>query len=586
MDLSTRDGRRAQGKLIQAAAKEANLSAEDVARIAGCSRALIYQYYSGATLVQTDRLQKIARALGRSMAHFFGEEGVPPVREAERDQTPKPPEPQPAGVQEPQAGPRSIPRDIDAPNLATVLEDLEQLARAQSGGPDPHGLLATCQRIIALSRLAGDRKAEADALFRCGLAQAELGRHAEAVDPLTRARELYALLGDASSAMHARQALGASHHALGRFDEAAAEFVRVASGVDWECRWRGRIGLAALHEQSGEFDRALEDLAGVLADLDDAPNPESAETARCFAVANQGNVYLGLGEYASALEAAEECERSADLLGLGHQRVEALVNAGMALTALGELGRGRRTLDLARSLARALASESHGVVCRAVLAWNAAEAGRFEEALGLAREAARDAARGADDRTKALAQWMLARVCDHAGKAEESRFHAEEAVRLLEASHLTAAALEARALLDEDLTGVADRARERGVRPAEMEACLRQGAPNALERALALANAMGRRDGRIRALAALATVEAGSDAERGRVREAVAEIEALRASETPEMEAVLEDPLRLAVCRRWLALLLAADAGAAEEWLDATAWPPLSEAGPAEGWAL
>ncbi|MGI6350987.1 MAG: hypothetical protein ACOX6M_04730 [Armatimonadota bacterium] len=43
MDLNTRQGRRAQGQLIQAAAKQAGYTAEQIAEIAECSRALVYQ---------------------------------------------------------------------------------------------------------------------------------------------------------------------------------------------------------------------------------------------------------------------------------------------------------------------------------------------------------------------------------------------------------------------------------------------------------------------------------------------------------------------------------------------------------------
>ena len=60
MDLSTREGRREQGLLIQKAVERAGLSVEELANRIGCSRALIYQYLSGTTLAQPDRLQQIA----------------------------------------------------------------------------------------------------------------------------------------------------------------------------------------------------------------------------------------------------------------------------------------------------------------------------------------------------------------------------------------------------------------------------------------------------------------------------------------------------------------------------------------------
>ena len=44
---------------IQQAVERANLSVEELAGRIGCSRALIYQYLSGTTLAQPDRLQQI-----------------------------------------------------------------------------------------------------------------------------------------------------------------------------------------------------------------------------------------------------------------------------------------------------------------------------------------------------------------------------------------------------------------------------------------------------------------------------------------------------------------------------------------------
>src|SRR5438034_11085460 len=74
MDLSTRQGRREQGLLIQKAVERANLSAEELANRVGCSRALIYQYLSGTTLAQPDRLQQIASVTGVPLVFFFGAE--------------------------------------------------------------------------------------------------------------------------------------------------------------------------------------------------------------------------------------------------------------------------------------------------------------------------------------------------------------------------------------------------------------------------------------------------------------------------------------------------------------------------------
>src|SRR5580692_3931627 len=77
MDLSTREGRRLQGARIKEAAREAGQTLDELARTIGCSRALIFQYASGASLPQTDRLQQIALAVGRPLYWFFLDENEP-----------------------------------------------------------------------------------------------------------------------------------------------------------------------------------------------------------------------------------------------------------------------------------------------------------------------------------------------------------------------------------------------------------------------------------------------------------------------------------------------------------------------------
>ena len=77
IDFTTREGRRAQGRLIQQAAEEAGLSLEALAREIECSRALIYQYVSGATLAQPDRIQLIAQRTGKPLLYFYGGDATP-----------------------------------------------------------------------------------------------------------------------------------------------------------------------------------------------------------------------------------------------------------------------------------------------------------------------------------------------------------------------------------------------------------------------------------------------------------------------------------------------------------------------------
>src|SRR5438270_11160068 len=107
MDLSTRQGRREQGQRIQAAVERAGLSVEELAHRMGCSRALIYQYLSGTTLAQPDRLQQIAAETAVPLAYFYG-----------------------AGMDEGKRGRRGDGADPHARFAERVLQ-LEELALAQ-----------------------------------------------------------------------------------------------------------------------------------------------------------------------------------------------------------------------------------------------------------------------------------------------------------------------------------------------------------------------------------------------------------------------------------------------------------------------
>lgn len=598
MDLSTREGRREQGRLIQLAAKEAGLSAEDLADAAQCSRALVYQYYSGATLAQTDRLQRIARAVGKPMAYFFGETGAvdapPPPSLPEM-----PVDHERARAAIPERRAERLENEAlraAEPSLIGALADLEELAHAQASEPDLVGLLHTCERIAALARIAGRPREEADAWFRAGNAHGFLGEHDQAVVPLRRALAIYGHLGETALARQVEQSLGAVLAALGRFAEAREAFERVAAGPDWESRWRGRAGLAALQEQVAELDSALQVLAEVLALADEAPSADEADLARCYALAGQFNVSLAMGDLQGALACAEECEGLADRLGARDQRVEALLNQGIALAALGRLGESRRRLDLGRQLADFARDRGRSVLCRAHSAWTAALSGRRQDACAIGYQALHDALNGTDARAKGVAELLLAKVLARSDRGAEAKFHAGEAHRLLHALHLTIQSLEAelvRATLlpscerGDTLERIIARARERGLRAIELEATIAlatlTGSAETARTALDLAKAVGDADATVRA--AVTAARSGSrEEELQYVGEAVRAVEFLRASEEPELEAVLEDPLRLHVCRRYLALLADTAPAEAREWALRMAWPPLDELGPAGGW--
>lgn len=580
MDLSTREGRRQQGALLQEAARQAGLSAEELASVAECSRALVYQYYSGATLIQTDRLQRMARALGLPLAHFFGEQEGPART------------PPPASAV---TGPPAAQPDLPRPNLEQALRDLEELARAQEGAADAEGLARTCERIALLARFADRDALEAEASCRLGGACGALGRYAEAIGALERACELSRAIGDTPTWERARQSLGAALAAEGRGAEASAIFEELSRIAGPAAEWRARMGLAALAEQSAEYDRALSLLAEVLAAAEDAGSERPL--ARVFALANQSNVHLALGDYRAALADAEECEREADTCGLRDQRAEAMLNAGIALTGLGRYAESRERLGWAARLTRFAGDAPRALVAEAMLAWSECLAGRFEAARERSRRVSEEAAALGEPRAAALCHWSLARI-EARGGGEGALELAREAERRLRALAFATDADRAAILLLElggapegscrGLAAIIEEARHRGALVCEAEARLAQallgGALEEAARAHAIAERVGDPDLGLRAACAVSRLlEPTAEAAAWRVR-ACEWLTLLRAGDPEPGESALEDPLRLALCRLRLGDLLRTSPAEAERWLDDLAWPPVGELGPLEGW--
>jgi tetratricopeptide (TPR) repeat protein len=547
------------------------------------------------------------------MAYFFAETqpiepdaprvGTPEEPAGPPSQSPvqhRPRKPQAAPDEGAPVTPAPAARDLGSPTLEMALADLRELAAAQSCEPDPEGLLRTCERTISLARFGGRLREEADASFRAGNARNALAEFGGALDPLQRALDLYRHLGDAHQVTRVEQSLGAALAGVGRAAEAQACFAAAAHSALWDCRWRGRIGLAGLHEQACEFDAALEALAEVLAACDEDGDQAECLTATCYANANLANVYLALGDFAAALEVAQECDRAADALGLGHQRLEALLNAGLALTALGSLGAAAAELDLCRQLAAFAGDGDRALMACSARAWVDAIAGRHGEAARRIEDALVEARRRPPGRATAFCELASARVLERCGDTEGAVAHARAAEMSfgdVGLRHPRAEASVVAARLDPHrpdaiarLDGIAAEAEGLGLRPVEMEARISlaelagsQAAREPARRAIELARAMEDPDGLARAAVALARWAEPED-EAEAVQAAVDAIAHIRSGLRPEDDAVLEDPMRLMVLRRSLALRTASDPTAARAWLEEVAWPPLEEQGPLGGW--
>jgi tetratricopeptide (TPR) repeat protein len=419
MDLSTRQGRREQGQLIQKAVERAGLSVEELANRIGCSRALIYQYLSGTTLAQPDRLQQIAAETGVSLAYFYG-------------------------GSEDRKGRRGGDREDAQARFDERIRQLEELANAQETPPDWGALASTCERIVSLASQFEDDPAEARALLRLGKARVRMGEFSRASDSLVRAAELFASLGDPIGEADARQTLGHAFLALGRAAEAKEQFEWVARSDRWGARWSGAVSLAAVYEQQGDYRRAMESCDEAAALLEEASDQTESARGMLYVNANRVNLYLACGDFKSAQVLAEKCLEEAEAQGNSDQHLEARLNLGFCAFHQGRWAVARRTLTSAVQLARFLGDKSRESMARATLAILLAALCDCDACISLAKDALAMALSQGDHRAELFAQIALADAYFTMGRDSEARYHANQALGVATALRLTLYEAEAR----------------------------------------------------------------------------------------------------------------------------------------------
>lgn len=603
MDLSTREGRREQGRRIQAAAAEAGFSLEELAQEIGCSRALIYQYVSGGTLAQPDKVQRIARVVGKPLAFFYTEEGVPGEAGKKALEPPAPVSAEPRsvpsgeGVQEP---PRSEVRQ-----LREALADLERLAEAYSRPPDWRQYLATCQQILPLARQLRDREREARVLLAIGNARMRLAEPEEACDPLRQAVALFMELGADVWVRASRQSLGAAYLALGQVAAAQAEFSQVAEGSDWASRWQGNVSLAAVEEQLGRYQEALLRLEETLRIVEEQEPGTAQAQARLYVQGNFINVYLGCGDYRLALDLARQSFAEAERLSQGDQYVEAQLNIGVALLGLGQWPESEAWLRRAGQMARLLEDPARQSVAESMLALLEATVGRFEEAREHGRAALDLALSRQVRRSELYAQLNLGEIYLRSGWPRDARYPLTQALALARRQQIPRGEAQAHQLLGRVAAGLGERevaAREWqqawelsssiGARPIQAEVHLGRAelaqargeweeAIQEASQALLLAADMGAPELTWRANHALARGYAAGlqeEAARDHFQAAWAALEAAREllRQAGSEDSLLEDPTRWLLYLDWARFLQErGEEAKARRVITESGWPPL-----------
>lgn len=451
MDLSTRQGRREQGQRIQQAVERAGLSIEELAGRVGCSRALIYQYLSGSTLAQPDRLQQIASQCGVPLTFFYSEApdtepataptsslaaslSAPPLAESsttEVSETPTAPAPV-----------TPAPQEVTA-RLSDSLRALQELAQAQEGPPDYRAMASTCERILSLAAQVGDRDSQSLAQMDLGIALNKIGDFPRAADALNRAVTLAAEIGNLRREMSARQSLGRALTMMGRTEQARVQFQRIADEGGFDSRWRGLLSLGSLHEQQGEYQQAMQrfDEAAILLEDGEAnrlADRQAIGIGLLYVNTNRRTVYLAEGDLNEARRLAEKCLADAEALGSADQNLEARLDLGWCDLYMGRWEQALTGLTATLQLTRFVGDARRETAARAILGILMAGAGDFDTASAHGKDALSLALSHGDRPSELYAQLALADAyTGPGGRATEARYHANQALSVTTSARFT-----------------------------------------------------------------------------------------------------------------------------------------------------
>ncbi|MBY8848044.1 ATP-binding protein [Saccharothrix longispora] len=121
--------------------------------------------------------------------------------------------------------------------------------------------LAILGHVHDAARAAGDRSAEAAALYHLGVAHLRLGRHEAAMDHHSRAIAICRGAGDRAGEAGALNNLGNLHERLGRYPEALAHYRRALVLVDDLGLRKGRavllLNIGVVHTRLGDLAQAV-----------------------------------------------------------------------------------------------------------------------------------------------------------------------------------------------------------------------------------------------------------------------------------------------------------------------------------------
>lgn len=175
------------------------------------------------------------------------------------------------------------------------------------------------------------------------------------------------------------------------------------------------LGVVALRQE--RYDSALERFAesSVLA------NGIGAQVALEKATGNVGWALYKLGDYRRALENSQLAGKKAAELGVSHDQVEWLNDAGLSQSRLGDLNAARSSFERSLQLARSIKNSEETGDALVALASLSLQMGDLEGALNRAREAGQIAEQRGNNSDTLRPALIEARVTEKQGKTAEAR---------------------------------------------------------------------------------------------------------------------------------------------------------------------
>lgn len=434
MDLSNKQGRREQGQRISAAVERAGLSIEELAGRIGCSRALIYQYLSGTTLAQPDRLQQIANECGVPLAYFYGESSELPTSNSETAL---------------QIHNLNAPLDVTS-RLQESLRALQELADAQENPPDFRSLASTSERILSFASQIGDRAALTREQNRLGVALNRIGEFPRAADALRIAVARAIEAGDTARETSARQSLGKAYLAMGRIQEAQEQFTRVTTGNDFDGRWKGTLSLGSIHEMRGEYQHAMrrfDEAAAILEEGEAAGllTKSEADVAMLYIDTNRRNVYMDEGDFRNARLLGEKGLASAEALGNADQHLEARFDIAWCDFYTGHWASAERSFLTTLHLARFVGDQGRETLTRAWHGIFLTAAGDHDTAISEGKDALSKSLSRGDRRSELYSQLALADAyTGQTRRDSEARYHTSQALAVATSLRLERGEIECR----------------------------------------------------------------------------------------------------------------------------------------------